>query len=67
MSKQPTRPRSAARARARARPPIRADRRRKVATRKQDIQSACKPGFVWPLLTQERGDHSSGTGLAPGL
>ncbi len=34
---------------------------------KRNRQLACKPGSVWLRLTPERGSHSSGTGLAPGL
>ena len=30
-------------------------------------QLACKPGSVWLRPSPERGSHSSGTGLAPGL
>ena len=30
-------------------------------------QLACKPGSVWLRFAPERGSHSSGTGLAPGL
>ena len=30
-------------------------------------QLACKPGSVWLRPKPERGSHSSGTGLAPGL
>ncbi len=37
------------------------------AGRRRKDQLACKPGSVWLRLTPERGSHSSGTGLAPGL